>query len=299
MVLFSHLHLGGGGMLGLVYLGALRCIQKQSACRHIHHVSGISIGAFFGCLFAMNADMDDVVRYMRDVWREDSARSIPAESIVEWMHVYGIDTLDRMIDILRHFYRLKYAHATASVSFAEFSKTTGKTLTVCATSLADHVPEYFSIDRTPDVCVFEAVRASMCIPLIIKPVVINGKVYVDGALTCDFPKLIFEESDANRVLSLFLSGAKDVKDANGQAPLSNMFSYITHLFTCMMHPKALRHVARRFPFTFVLRNIPLAFIPLKFTEECFIIDVTPEKLSNAYQYGYGNMNQYMKRNNIT
>jgi NTE family protein len=52
----------------------------------------------------------------------------------------------------------------------------------------------FSTEKTPDVCIARAVRASMSIPFVFEPVLINGDRHVDGGVGSNFPIDIYGEN---------------------------------------------------------------------------------------------------------
>lgn len=72
---------------------------------------------------------------------------------------------------------------------------------IVALELADFTiqgdPSYtiFGSEETPDVMVYDAVRASMAIPFVFTPHTINGKRYVDGGVTASFPLDIYGTGD--------------------------------------------------------------------------------------------------------
>ena len=61
----------------------------------------------------------------------------------------------------------------------------------------------FSIENTPDICVFDACCASMCIPLLFKPIYIDD-YYYDGALTNNFPINIFDDVPCDNIIGMVL-----------------------------------------------------------------------------------------------
>jgi NTE family protein len=84
-------------------------------------------------------------------------------------------------------------HATFADHFRHF----GTRLIVLGTNLETLRSQVFSVDRTPDFPVADAIRISMSIPLIFKPVVIpNGYLkgtWVDGGLLSNLPLSEFEQ----------------------------------------------------------------------------------------------------------
>ena len=62
----------------------------------------------------------------------------------------------------------------------------------------------FSVDTTPDVCVFKACSASMALPILFKPVKIDDDYYYDGGFTNNFPIKIFENVPMDNILGMIL-----------------------------------------------------------------------------------------------
>lgn len=73
----------------------------------------------------------------------------------------------------------------------------GKKLRLIATNPIDHSIKVFSEELTPEVSVARAVTASMAIPILMRPVRIDGHDYWDGALVSNVPAWTF---DAERTI---------------------------------------------------------------------------------------------------
>ena len=103
----------------------------------------------------------------------------------------------------------------SSVTFKDFFNMTGVDLVVTGTNVSKNRTAYFSVGYTPDFSVAEAVAISMSIPLIFKPVLIDGDVnrsaspeynenyrglWVDGGMLNNYPIHAFDNT--NRVFGL-------------------------------------------------------------------------------------------------
>ena len=66
----THLVLSGGGISGMVYLGALKYLQQEGYDRNILHISGSSIGAFFATAFALSIPMNDLETRFKIFFKE-------------------------------------------------------------------------------------------------------------------------------------------------------------------------------------------------------------------------------------
>lgn len=54
-------------------------------------------------------------------------------------------------------------------------------------SLAERSYKIFSKETTPDLEIYKAVRASSSVPMLFQPYEINGELFTDGGMSCDFP----------------------------------------------------------------------------------------------------------------
>ena len=60
----------------------------------------------------------------------------------------------------------------------------------------------FNINSTPNISIIDAVAASMCVPFISKPIIIDGLYYIDGCLTDNFPIDVFNDINKDQILIL-------------------------------------------------------------------------------------------------
>ncbi len=70
--------------------------------------------------------------------------------------------------------------------------------------------EIFSIENTPDICVYKACCASMAIPLLFKPINMGENYYYDGALTNNFPIKIFINVPRENIIGMILYNEKKI-----------------------------------------------------------------------------------------
>lgn len=73
-----------------------------------------------------------------------------------------------------------------------FKDTNGKHLKILATNLATRSLTVFSSELTPDLTLWEAVRASISIPFFFRPFKIGAGLFVDSGLLSSFPAWVFD-----------------------------------------------------------------------------------------------------------
>lgn len=164
----------GGGMKGVASLGAVVALRKCGMLKNVKTVVGTSAGALVAAAFATDraslATLDGLAarKYQADI------------DISGLLASFGIDSgrdLERWIEVL----------LGRNYTFRELFESTGVNLVVCATNLTERKPEYFSVDTAPDMDLALALRMSCTIPLYFAAVRQDGKVYVDGAVSDNFP----------------------------------------------------------------------------------------------------------------
>lgn len=107
-------------------------------------------------------------------------------------------------------------------TFLELSNKVGKLdeLVVCATNVSTSQATYFSAQLTPNVLVIRALMASMCLPFLFEPVIIDGKSYVDGGLSDNCPFAF----DVLRRIQQSASQSKSSSDSDGFRCLNFSFA---------------------------------------------------------------------------
>lgn len=165
----------GGGMKGVASLGAVAALKRAGSLKHVRTVVGTSAGALVAAAVATDrASMGLLDSFSGDKYRPDIDLS-------NLLATFGLDSgkhLDAWISALL---------GGRSYTFRGVKDTFGKSLVVCATNLSERRPEYFAPDTTPDMDVALALRMSCAIPLYFAAVHHGGAVYVDGAVSDNFP----------------------------------------------------------------------------------------------------------------
>ena len=117
---FTHLVLSGGGMSGLVYLGTLRYLQQEGYDKHIKHIAGTSIGAFFAAVFALDISMGELEQRVKKFINNRQNCTIPCslDVLFAMPNTLGIDDSQRLVTMLDDI--------LSKLTFLELSKKTGK-----------------------------------------------------------------------------------------------------------------------------------------------------------------------------
>lgn len=152
--------LSGGGAKGFAHLGVIKALQEVGL--YPDYISGTSAGAFSGCLIADGYSPDEIISFFDNrAFKEFGKLMIPRSGIFSSIP----------------FYRFLHKHLRAK-TFEELQIP----LSVTATNLERGKSVHFS-----EGLLVPPVVASCSVPIVFKPVKINGEHYVDGGLFKNFP----------------------------------------------------------------------------------------------------------------
>jgi len=194
---FRNLIFEGGGVKGIAYLGSIDVLNKKGIMDQIERVGGTSAGAINAILIGLGFTQEetkdilwslDFNRFMDDDW--GIVRD--TERLIEEYGWYKGDFFRDWIGKLIH-----EKTGNSETTFADIEalkeKKKFKSLYFMGTNLSTRFSEVFSAEHTPRVCIADAVRISMSIPLFFaakrSP---RGDVYVDGGVLDNYPIKVFD-----------------------------------------------------------------------------------------------------------
>jgi hypothetical protein len=165
----------GGGMRGIASLGAAVALRRAGVLKHVTTLVGTSAGALVAAALALDRAG---VTLLHDLSKTTYSPDI---DLARLLGSYGIDSgrhLDRWIAELMGGQRYTFRDVRALF---------GVDLVVCVTNVTERRAEYLGPATAPDMDVGLALRMSCSIPLYFSAVTHGGCVYVDGAVSDNFP----------------------------------------------------------------------------------------------------------------
>ncbi len=150
--------LAGGGIRGIAHLGVLKAFTNAGIT--FSHVTGTSAGSIVGALFAAGIDPEEALNIFLKTKLLRFLR--PTLGL-------GLINFENTAALLKSY-------------LPENIEDLKIPLTIAATNFSEGKLVYFN--KGP---LIRAVQASSCIPGIFKPIIIDNKMYVDGAVLNNFP----------------------------------------------------------------------------------------------------------------
>ncbi|MGA1796145.1 MAG: patatin-like phospholipase family protein [bacterium] len=201
---FKNLVFEGGGVKGIAYVGAMEALLERGILQDIVRVGGTSAGAITAILVGLNysvEEMRDILwrldfnNFMDDSWGmvRDSKRLI--KEFCWYQGNFFRNWIGRIIEA-----KTGNSESTFADVYAQKSSNGFKDLYFMGTNLSTRFSEIFSYEHTPRICIADAARISMSIPLFFAAKRnFRGDVYVDGGVLVNYPiKLFDREKYINR-----------------------------------------------------------------------------------------------------
>lgn len=189
------LALGSGGARGYAHIGAVRALQERDC--ELVAVAGTSMGALVGGLAAAGR-LEDFASWAVALRRGDVLRLLDPK-----LSAPGMLAADRLLDSMHDMFADQQIE-DLPVPF-----------TAVATDLAARREVWFQ--RGP---LRAAVRASIAIPGVFTPVMLNGRVLVDGGLTNPVPVDPTVAVPSDLTVAVSLTGPRRARDEATPTPQS-------------------------------------------------------------------------------
>lgn len=194
------LALGSGAARGIAHIGVLKVLQQENIS--VDYIAGSSMGSIIGVCYANGLDLTMLEKLFIHLKRKHWVDiTLPGLGLIVG------EKIKEIIRLLTHRKKLE-----------ELSIPTA----VVATDLKSGEPVIFRSGS-----IEEAVRASISIPGIFEPVVVNDRMLVDGGVIDRVPIGIVREMGAD------LSIAVDVVPKVSQIRVKNIFDVIMQTFGIM------------------------------------------------------------------
>jgi NTE family protein len=181
------LALGSGGARGYAHIGVVDALAERGY--DVAAVAGTSMGALVGGLTAAGR-VDDFAAWARSLTKRDVLRLLDPK-----LSSPGMLTADRLLDSIREVF--------ADVLIEDLPMP----FTAVATDLAARREVWFQ--RGP---LRAAVRASIAIPGVFTPVMLNGRLLVDGGLTNPVPIEPMAAMASDLTIAVSLTGPRRTRE---------------------------------------------------------------------------------------
>jgi hypothetical protein len=300
MKYFSHLVFSGSAIRSLCLLGILRYIYFNKMENYIKNVAGTSMGAFFSLAFALKIPVDELEIIVIKTINNQNITIIPTNKIIDFFMNLGLIDSKLYLKEIKEYVKNKYD--LDDITFMELSKMTGVNIYVSTTRINDGMNYIFNVDDTPNISVFDAIAASMCIPILSKPVRIDNIYYVDGCISNNLPYDVFKNINQKDILCVaiyvksdyeipVISDLKEDEEMN----LSDYFKQIcTILYTYSTKYSYTNRIENFKNPLIITKSHFKTFYNLEITKKELKFNISEDDIETLILQGFHDISEYMK-----
>lgn len=295
----THLVLSGGGMKGVIFIGALRYMYIENLHKNITHIAANSIGSFVALFIAFKLTIEEIEKIIYDSKDDKGLCYIPTKNYYKIISNLGLCSISNFMEHFKKIIRVKYPDVNDTISFKEVSKRFGINLYFSTTNINRCENRIFSIDDTPDISVFTACEASMSIPLIFNPIAIDGEYYYDGAFSNNFPIKIFSHVSKENIIGMVLYKEKNnYEPSNKKINIFFLIRQICRMFEILRINQVTGNEIKKedIDYYFIPKDISMQnSMNIVVNRKGIKLELSTEQINEMILYGFTSMMQYIDK----
>ncbi len=205
-VVFNRLALGGGGVKGVLHIGALQELSKHQDLMFPKGVYGSSIGSIIASYVAFGLPINNAIPLMRKYLKFE--RVVPKPSFIELaesLSSKGIFSMNLFESTLKDM----FLEAGVDISNKKLNDAQ-MPLYIITSNITKRTPTILS----GNVPLLDALKCSCCIPGIFKPQVLYDQLYIDGDTFSPCVSTAIPIDEETLVLSLVKQSADSMRPNN-------------------------------------------------------------------------------------
>jgi len=199
----KHLVIPGGGPVGIKALGALQYLEQNSFwnINDIETIYATSAGAIISVLLCLKFDWETINDYIiKRPWND--AFQLSVNQIFEAYSKKGLFDKNIAEIFYKPFFNAK--DVSLNITLKEFYELSNIEIHLFSLEVNHFKLEDISYLTHPDLQLLTAIQMSCAIPILISPVCIEDKCYVDGGVVCNYPinQCILRNKNINEIFGL-------------------------------------------------------------------------------------------------
>ncbi len=299
MKYFTHVVFSGSALRSLCLLGILRYLYFYDLDKHIKNAAGTSMGSFFCLAFALKIPIDELEAMIKRLIVNPEVITVSSNKLLNLFSDLGFNDSKLYLSEIKNYIKNKYS--MDDITFIELSKMTGVNVYVSTTKINDGSNFIFNVNDTPDVSVLDAVAASMCIPILSKPINIDGYYYVDGCITNNLPYEIFSNISHEDILNVVIYIKNDYKLSSiieKNKELDFMIYYkqlMTIIYSNSLNSCYISKIPKFKNPLIINESLFKSFYNLKINENDINFNIHDDDIENLILQGFRDINNYMKQ----
>eukprot|EP00571_Detonula_confervacea_P003366 CAMPEP_0172325364 /NCGR_PEP_ID=MMETSP1058-20130122/53821_1 /TAXON_ID=83371 /ORGANISM="Detonula confervacea, Strain CCMP 353" /LENGTH=1030 /DNA_ID=CAMNT_0013041887 /DNA_START=6 /DNA_END=3098 /DNA_ORIENTATION=- len=193
---FENVVFQGGGAKGVVHCGAIQALDELGILPYLKRFAGTSAGCAPALFLALGLDgkqakAETDLLEMSEFFDANSIGNNKISLVYNLMTKLGMHPGDKCIEYFGELLE-KYT-GDPDLTFLDLYQMYGTELCISVSNISRQQSEYLHVNTTPDLPIKLAIRASMSVPFLWRPIELaDGEKYVDGGVFNNFPLKAFD-----------------------------------------------------------------------------------------------------------
>lgn len=182
----KHLIISGGGPIMVQILSTIQELEKNNYINinDIESIYGTSAGAIIGILISLKYDWETINNYIiKRPWQD--VFPIKVQNILDSYTNRGIFDIKTIEKCFKPLFIAK--DIPLDINMEDFYKLTNVELHMFAFEINQYKVEDISYLTYPKLPVLQAIQMTCAIPVLVTPVCIGDKCFMDGGVACNYP----------------------------------------------------------------------------------------------------------------
>ena len=182
----KHLVLSGGGPIMIQLLGAIQHLETNNFIdfKNIESIYGTSAGAIIGVIICLKYDWETINEYIiKRPWQD--VFKIKVEKIFESYSKKGIFDLKTIEKCFKPLFDAK--DIPMDITLEDFYKYSNVELHLFSFEINEFTIHDISYLTHPHLSLLTAIQMTCSLPILVTPVCIDDKFYIDGGIVCNYP----------------------------------------------------------------------------------------------------------------
>ena len=216
--------LSGGGMKIVAIVGAIKTLLAKNTLHCLKEVCGVSAGAWVAFMLACKTPIEVIERLTLEL-DYGIMRNLNIDSIMGFPEVFGLDDASNFTGLLEKIFRL-VLKIDPAVTFATMKSDIA--FRCWAIDLVTTRPREFSLHKTPNVKIIDAIRASCALPFYFTafPDPITGNLLSDGAIQGGLPIQNLSDDEKRESLCIGFSQSYPAKTVQNPQDLGEFINSV-------------------------------------------------------------------------
>jgi len=182
----KHLVISGGGPSGLQTISAIQELEEKNFLdtKNIESIYGTSAGAIIAVIIALKYDWETINDYIiKRPWKD--VFQIKVENILESYTKKGLFDIKTFEKFYKPLFDAK--DIPLDITLKDFYELTKIEINMISFEINEYKIQNISYKTYPNLPVIKAVQMSSALPILISPVFMDNKCFMDGGVACNYP----------------------------------------------------------------------------------------------------------------